>query len=112
MSDQDPPIESLTVSAYTVPTDAPEADGTLAWDSTTMVVVHAAGAGQRGVGWTYAPATAGRFVEQTLAAVVTGLPALDPTSAWERMVAAVRNAGRPGLVGCAISAVDMALWDL
>ena len=28
------------------------------------------------------------------------------------MVKAVRNAGRPGAVGYAISAVDVALWDL
>ena len=28
------------------------------------------------------------------------------------MVRAVRNAGRPGLVGMAVSAVDIALWDL
>ena len=28
------------------------------------------------------------------------------------MVKAVRNAGRPGVVGYAISAVDVALWDL
>ena len=35
------PIRKLEVAAYTVPTDTPEADGTLTWDSTTMVVVHA-----------------------------------------------------------------------
>jgi len=27
-------IERLDVSVYTIPTDAPEADGTLAWDTT------------------------------------------------------------------------------
>ena len=32
-------VESLDVAVYTVPTDAPEADGTLAWDHTTMVLV-------------------------------------------------------------------------
>ena len=35
------PIDQLGVAAYTIPTDFPEADGTLAWDSTTIVVVHA-----------------------------------------------------------------------
>jgi len=29
--------------AYTVPTDAPEADGTFAWDKTTIIVVHVEG---------------------------------------------------------------------
>jgi L-alanine-DL-glutamate epimerase-like enolase superfamily enzyme len=33
------PIQRLTVSAYTVPTDLPESDGTYAWDSTTLVLI-------------------------------------------------------------------------
>ncbi|OOK67713.1 mandelate racemase/muconate lactonizing enzyme-like domain protein [Mycobacterium kansasii] len=33
------PVESVEASAYTIPTDAPESDGTLAWDSTTFVLV-------------------------------------------------------------------------
>ena len=45
-------VESLEVSAYTVPTDAPESDGTLSWDSTTMIVVEATGGGERGFGYT------------------------------------------------------------
>ena len=32
-------ITSVEVGAYTVPTDLPEADGTMAWDSTTMMLV-------------------------------------------------------------------------
>jgi hypothetical protein len=47
------PIERLEVSAYTIPTEEPEADGTLAWDSTTIVVVELVGGGQRGLGYTY-----------------------------------------------------------
>jgi hypothetical protein len=55
-------IESVDASVFTVPTDAPEADGTLTWDSTTMVLVQArarrlaapcvrpAGSGFRGCG--------------------------------------------------------------
>ena len=37
---------------------------------------------------------------------------MDVGGAFEAMVRAVRNAGRPGVVGYAISAVDVALWDL
>ena len=33
------PVESLAVSAFTVPTDEPESDGTAEWESTTIVVV-------------------------------------------------------------------------
>ena len=46
-------VESLTVSAYTVPTDAPESDGTMKWDSTTMILAEATGGGERGLGYTY-----------------------------------------------------------
>jgi len=35
----DTPVGRVAVSAYTVPTDAPEADGTFHWDTTTLVLV-------------------------------------------------------------------------
>jgi len=57
------PVESLAVSAFTVPTDAPESDGTAEWDSTTIVVVEARAGGETGLGYTYAPAAAGKLVE-------------------------------------------------
>jgi hypothetical protein len=44
----------LDVSAYTVPTDAPEGDGTYTWDKTTMVLVEVTAGGKHGVGYTYA----------------------------------------------------------
>ena len=47
-----------------------------------------------------------------LAGVVRGRDAMDVGGAFDAMVKAVRNAGRPGVVGYAISAVDVALWDL
>jgi hypothetical protein len=53
-------VEALEVSAFTIPTDAPESDGTLEWDSTTIVVVEARSGATRGLGWTYAPEAAGR----------------------------------------------------
>ena len=31
-------VEGLEAGAFTVPTDAPESDGTLSWDSTTLVL--------------------------------------------------------------------------
>jgi L-alanine-DL-glutamate epimerase-like enolase superfamily enzyme len=108
----DPAIGTVRATAYTVPTDRPEADGTLAWDSTTMVVAEARSGAVAGTGWTFAPAVAARVVSDLLAPVVEGLDALAPASAQAAMVRAVRNAGRPGLVGMAISAVDVALWDL
>ncbi len=32
-------IRSGTARAYTIPTDLPEADGTIAWSSTTLLIV-------------------------------------------------------------------------
>jgi hypothetical protein len=37
------PIRQIDVSAYTVPTEAPESDGTLIWNATTIVIVEAHG---------------------------------------------------------------------
>ncbi len=107
-----PPIDDVRVAAFTVPTDAPESDGTLAWDSTTIVVVQLAAAGVRGLGYSYADATAARLVADRLAPIVRGSGAWDTSTTWSAMVAAVRNLGRPGIAATAISATDVALWDL
>jgi L-alanine-DL-glutamate epimerase-like enolase superfamily enzyme len=106
------PIEELEVGAFTVPTDAPEADGTLSWDSTTIVVVHAYGAGRWGLGYTYADVSTAKLIESKLAGIVNGRDAMDPPAIWEAMVAAIRNLGRPGIASMAIAAVDLAVWDL
>ena len=107
-----PLIDDVEVHAYTVPTDAPEADGTITWDSTTVVLVQVRAAGVVGTGWTYAPAAAAALVTELLAPVVSGADPLDVTGLSQSMIRAVRNAGRPGLVSYAIGAVDVALWDL
>jgi L-alanine-DL-glutamate epimerase-like enolase superfamily enzyme len=106
------PIQELGVQAFTVPTDAPEADGTLSWSSTTIVVVHAYGAGEWGLGYTYADVATAKLIETKLSSVVEGADAMDPQAAWAAMVGAIRNLGRPGISSMAISAVDVALWDL
>jgi L-alanine-DL-glutamate epimerase-like enolase superfamily enzyme len=106
------PVEEVTWAAYRVPTDAPEADGTYAWDATTMVVVHVRAGGQVGLGWTYGAAAGGHLVDEVLAPQVKGRCALDVTGAYHAMHRAVRNVGRPGVAATAISAVDVALWDL
>jgi L-alanine-DL-glutamate epimerase-like enolase superfamily enzyme len=102
----------LAVAAYRVPTDAPEADGTLAWSQTTLVVVHASDGGVTGLGWTYGPAAAAEVVREMLAPVVRTVDPDDVAAAWSAMRRQVRNAGRPGVAGLALSAVDCAVWDL
>jgi L-alanine-DL-glutamate epimerase-like enolase superfamily enzyme len=105
-------IERLDVAAYTIPTDFPEADGTITWDSTTIVVVELLAGGVRGLGYTYASPTAAALIVNQLAGVVRGRNAMDVPGAWAEMVRAVRNIGRPGIASMAISAVDSAVWDL
>src|SRR4051812_20293861 len=105
-------VERLDVHACTIPTDEPEADGTLEWDSTTIVLVEAHAGGETGLGYTYCDAAAAQIVGSQLAEVVRGADAMDVRAAWLAMGRTVRNAGRPGIAFCAISAVDQALWDL
>src|SRR5579884_3357248 len=108
----DTPIERLHVSAYLIPTDGPESDGTLEWHHTILVVVEAEAGGQRGLGYTYADLGAAQLVKEMLAHVVEGRDAMAVPDCWWAMLHAVRNMGSPGIASTAISAVDGALWDL
>jgi L-alanine-DL-glutamate epimerase-like enolase superfamily enzyme len=105
-------VESLDVSAYTVPTDEPESDGTLAWESTTAVVVEAHADEATGLGYTYGDRSVADFIASQLWEIVRGADGMAPPAAWALMQEAIRNAGRPGLGAMAVSAVDIALWDL
>jgi L-alanine-DL-glutamate epimerase-like enolase superfamily enzyme len=107
-----PAVDAVTAAVYEIPTDQPEGDGTLAWSATTLVVAHVSGGGRSGLGYTYAASACKPLIEGELAAAITGHSVLATGAAWQAMVRAVRNLGRPGLVSCAISAVDTALWDL
>jgi len=93
----------VDVHACTIPTDEPESDGTAEWDSTTIVIVEV----DEGIGYTYCAEAAAALIRDELADLVHE----DVRKAWLDMQHAVRNAGRPGIAACAISAVDQALWD-
>ncbi len=112
MTTDAPPVEDIEAAVYVLPTDAPEADGTLAWNETTMVLVTARAGGEQGIGWSYAAAAAEAVITGMLAGVVTGRSAFDIAGAAEAMARAVRNVGRGGIAATAISATDIALWDL
>lgn len=105
------PIERVTARAYTVPTDAPESDGTFAWDRTTLIVARVRAGGVEGLGYTYADAAAADLVTGPLARALVGLDATATAAAWAAMRHALRNLGRPGLGWEALSAIDIALWD-
>lgn len=102
----------LRVSAFTIPTDASESDGTFEWSATTLVLVEVEADGERGLGYSYADLATARLIEDRLGDVIRDLDPMDISRAWAAMVSAVRNLGRPGIASMAIAAVDVALWDL
>src|SRR4051794_13768080 len=106
------PVEGITAAAYRIPTDAPEADGTITWTSTTMIVVRAHADDQVGTGWTYGAAACRPLVEDVLAPLVKGRDAFDVAGAYDAMCRGARNIGRLGIPACALSAADVALWAL
>jgi L-alanine-DL-glutamate epimerase-like enolase superfamily enzyme len=106
------PVENLQVAAYQVPTDRPEADGTLSWSSTTIVIVQVRAGGHSGLGYSYNHRTAADLIADKLADLVKGRDALAIGGIWAAMNAALRNIGRRGVATAAVSAVDVALWDL
>ena len=105
-------VDEVAAEAYTVPTPAPESDGTLAWDATTIVVVEVTAGTTVGLGYTYASPGAVSVVRETLAEVVRGADVMATGATWAAMTDAVRNIGRAGIAASAIGAVDVALWDL
>jgi len=105
-------VEGVEVSAFRVPTDGPESDGTLEWDSTTIVTVLLATDGEFGVGYTYSDASVADLIASTLAPIVEESDPRSPPAIWAEMHAALRNAGQAGPGAMALSAVDVALWDL
>jgi L-alanine-DL-glutamate epimerase-like enolase superfamily enzyme len=105
-------VQSIDVRVYTVPTEAPEADGTLQWDRTSLVVVQPLlFNGIHGLGYAVGDPATGLLARDTLADVVTGMDVRDTTACWHAMVRRIRNLGRPGVASMAIAAVDIALWD-
>jgi len=107
-----PVVERVDWQVRNFPTPEPEADGTLEWSATTAVVVQLESRGCVGVGWTYSSPAAAAVVEHHLAGVVRGRPVPDVEAGWQAMHRAGRNLGTRGLFLQAMSAVDVAWWDL
>ncbi len=107
-----PIIERLTVSACTIPTDLPEADGTIQWSATTLVIVELHADNRHGLGFSYADLSGAEYIRRKLAPSVLGRDPMAVGAAWASMRRLCRNDGRPGVVSHAISAVDTAMWDL
>jgi len=105
-------LEAITVSAFTIPTDAPEADGTLSWNSTTLVVAELRGAGESGLGYTYGNRAVATLAQHLGETCLLHQSPLDIAQLHAAMHGQVRNDGSRGIAAMAISALDVALWDL
>jgi L-alanine-DL-glutamate epimerase-like enolase superfamily enzyme len=109
---RDAAIRHVAARAFEIPTDQPEADGTLAWDRTTIVIVEIEAGGTKGLGYTYADAALVPLIADKLASVVIQRDAFDIAGIGGALWRSVRNLGRSGLAATAVSAIDIALWDL
>ena len=107
-------VSLADVAAYTIHTDTdePESDGTLEWDSTTLVTAVVEAGGKHGLGYTYGDASVAALIRSLLGPVVNGAHPMTPAATLASMRSALRNAGQPGAGALAVSALDIALWDL
>ena len=106
------PITSVTATAYKVPTEEPESDGTLEWDAVTLVAAEIRAGDHTGIGYTYADKSAAVLIDGLLSGVLQGRDAMAIPGSWWAMVTAIRNLGWEGISATAIAALDIALWDL
>jgi L-alanine-DL-glutamate epimerase-like enolase superfamily enzyme len=105
-------ITNGSVTLYTVPTDAPEADGTFAWKSTSTVLIELESGAVKALGYSYADAGTAAVADKLLKEIVVGSDALRHPETLQKMLRAIRNLGETGIAMMAVSAIDNALWDL
>jgi L-alanine-DL-glutamate epimerase-like enolase superfamily enzyme len=105
-------IDAIDVACYQIPTDSPEADGTLEWDSTTWVVVELRAGDKAGVGFTYADRATAELIGSHLSKYLKRANPIDTPALWIALTRHIRGSGRQGVSAMAISAIDVALWDL
>ena len=105
-------ITGGSIDLYTIPTDAPEADGTFSWDSTSMVLVQLECGSTRALGYTYADAGTAAVARKLLEEVVLGSNPFCHAATLQQMLRNIRNLGETGIAMMAVSAIDNAIWDL
>jgi hypothetical protein len=66
-------------------------------DATTLVLVEAHAGGKVGLGYTYGSSAVAALIRDLVAKTVTRIDAMAIPVAWQGMIRAVRNVGRPGI---------------
>jgi hypothetical protein len=105
-------IERVSARSFRIPTDAPEADRTMRWEATTLILAEIEAGRHTGIGYTYADAACVTIINGLLGPVLRDRSPFAIPALWVEMVGAPHNAGWRGIRACAISAIDVALWDL
>lgn len=109
---QAPVINGARVSAYEIPTEAPQSDGTLAWTATTLVLVELQAGGEVGIGYSYANKATAHLTEDVLLPMLKGRDSMAIEQSATVMTGALRNMGQTGISAMALAAVNNAQWDL
>jgi L-alanine-DL-glutamate epimerase-like enolase superfamily enzyme len=109
-------IQHIDVHLVTAPVKGNLADATRKVESVGFVVVRVhTQSGLEGIGITYhevgGEATR-ELINRNIAPKLKGRSALETDAIWHELFHYLRGVGRKGLTFCALSAVDIALWDL
>jgi len=105
-------ITEFDVRAYRIPTETPESDGTLNWQSTTLILVTLSSGTETGLGYTYGNKGLRDFIGDLIKKGAVDEDAFQIEKIWGKLVRLIRNEGRTGEGSMAIAAIDNALWDL
>ena len=108
-----PTISEVTVRCFEIPTDdRPESDGTLKWTHTGVITVQLKAGDTTGFGLTYAGFSTARLIQDKVVPLLNGQDPLAIPGLHAKLAQSIRNIGRDGVAATAVSAVDLALWDL
>src|SRR6185312_10158381 len=91
MISTEPKIGETSAAAFTIPTDAPEADGTFAWNSTTLIVVEVKCERAVGFGYTYSHSTAAPLARELMKKHVEGQSPFDTNALFSAIRQNQRN---------------------